>query len=93
MHDDSFGYKRHKEAMRHAQSESASNFVACGTGKIYLSGYIFSRNQLVETDLHIHTSPNRSISSHTIEKMGNATKGFTDSSLKANVESNTALYR
>lgn len=98
MHDDSFGYKRHKEIVRHAQSESAKcyqasptqNFVACGTAKRYLSGYIVSQNRSMETDVYIHTNPNPSISPHT-KKVGNTTKGFMDFSLKADTESNTAL--
>lgn len=98
MHDDSFSYKRHKEIVRHTQSESAKcyqaspdqTFVACGTAKRYFSGYIVSQNRSMETYVYIHTNPNRSIASHT-KKVGNAIKGFTDFSLKADVESNKAL--
>jgi hypothetical protein len=99
MYDDFFGYRCHKETMRHAQSESAKyhqpspDFFAYGTAKRCLSAYIVSQNRSVETDVYIDTSPNRSISSHTIEKVGNATEGLTDCSLKANGEINTALYR
>lgn len=98
MHDDSFSYKHYKEIVRHTQSESAKyyqaspdqTFVACGTAERYLSGYIVSQNRSIETDIYIHTNLNRSITSHT-KKVGNVTKGFTDFSLKADVESDTAL--
>lgn len=107
MYDDSFGYKRCKETVRHAQSESAKchqpdqansaqTFVACDTAKRYLSGYIISQKRSVKTDpIYMYSYEVKPIYIYPYyEKVGNVTKGFTYSSLKVNVEvtSNTAPY-